>query len=740
MSSPDPTIKALKAGEELIDALDHAFAEFENERLEINPLLVKEDNEVEKKKEDGYIDVIALETKFEKKEQSSSRAIAGSSPQKSLVSSLESRSGSGSGSGSGSSSVEDSEVSDELNTEKVLEQELERRVTEWIQKVEPRQEEQEEEEETSRGQNSHQKDTGSVVQEQEVEENNVSSIMTTATPCKESKSVSLQNDTVPLTSIKPGRLVEQLVSPLAVVDGDFEHEDTMCHHGESTESTVLKEKNPVEGEVVDLKDELKLEMEEQPDDHWDQDNQWDFDDVDSLPSEDGAENSNVDDVDDVDVAVTSSFVDSKENTDATSQKEDPVNGNVPVQELKSHPKLAVQTRVEECDGGDKISDRQDESPSPNDVVASLPFFNSQHTNHHHHQEDCCCEEENHDDNGEKMKWNMDEFQQLLQKEKDMVSQLQCELHEETSKRKQVEQELLKLKEEYSHAQTSYQAERYGFHEEYNTMAMKLEAAEKDAQEAIVLAEEAANGRSEMEGYLQRALDELESLKRTVQELGQEQQPPLPIIKEHDMSAATADVKKSRDDLSSQTPVRSSPRRVEFRKAGISAGRHLLRQAMDNDDVSFSSTQDGNGSVSSTQTDSTYYMMLCRRSSEKRQRLLDRIRNAKDDTQSNNDADIALPMEDGFRSGKTNSKLNKMLKTVELVIRKSGKSLGLGGRWFCVRPTTTTRPWKPDGENEDVETMAKSYCNAVEALIANQKDELNELRAFCQYLEDKMSET
>jgi hypothetical protein len=87
------------------------------------------------------------------------------------------------------------------------------------------------------------------------------------------------------------------------------------------------------------------------------------------------------------------------------------------------------------------------------------------------------------------------------------------------------------------------------------------------------------------------------------------------------------------------------------------------------------------------------------------------------------------MDDGLDSRRVNQ-LNKMLKTVELVIRKSGKSLGLGGRWFCPKPR---RLWKQDEQDEDVETMTKSYCNAVEALIANQKNELNELRVLCHYL-------
>ena len=181
-----------------------------------------------------------------------------------------------------------------------------------------------------------------------------------------------------------------------------------------------------------------------------------------------------------------------------------------------------------------------------------------------------------------------------------------------------------------------------------------------------------------------------------------------------------------------TPNRYSPRRLDRRRAGVSAGRSLLRQSMDNDELS----QDG--STGSTNTDSSYYITLSRRSAEKRQRLISRLKRSTDENPSGSDVVVFSSSDrEGLDLNYTNT-LSKSVKNIANVIRKSGKSLGLGGRWFTRR---NSRLGKSKGGDEvDMEAMTNNYCKSVENLVAKQKDDLNELKSFCDYLEAKVAES
>jgi hypothetical protein len=216
----------------------------------------------------------------------------------------------------------------------------------------------------------------------------------------------------------------------------------------------------------------------------------------------------------------------------------------------------------------------------------------------------------------------------------------------------------------------------------------------------------------VEGFLERALDEIEQLRIQVQ--------PLPII-----------VEDSLDD----NDFTYSPRKRDRHRVGVSAGRSLLRHhAMDNDEVSFASTQDG--STGSTTTDASYYISLTRRSAEKRHRLINRLKMVTDDVSPTAVVVFSSGDREGLDLNYANA-LSRNMKNIAKVIRRSGKSLGLGGRWFSTRPSRPNR--KKDDEDVDMETMANSYCKSVESLISKQKDEVKELKAFCDYLEEKVAD-
>eukprot|EP00559_Dactyliosolen_fragilissimus_P002797 CAMPEP_0184857226 /NCGR_PEP_ID=MMETSP0580-20130426/2394_1 /TAXON_ID=1118495 /ORGANISM="Dactyliosolen fragilissimus" /LENGTH=697 /DNA_ID=CAMNT_0027352703 /DNA_START=91 /DNA_END=2184 /DNA_ORIENTATION=- len=93
-----------------------------------------------------------------------------------------------------------------------------------------------------------------------------------------------------------------------------------------------------------------------------------------------------------------------------------------------------------------------------------------------------------------------------------------------------------------------------------------------------------------------------------------------------------------------------------------------------------------------------------------------------------------------------------IQNISIILRQSGIKLNLGGRWF--HPTSSFQPslsshnpnhnhtntsssHKSDTDYLNLEALAKNYCKFVEVRIGRQKEEVKELEAFCQYLEQSL---
>ena len=85
--------------------------------------------------------------------------------------------------------------------------------------------------------------------------------------------------------------------------------------------------------------------------------------------------------------------------------------------------------------------------------------------------------------------------------------------------------------------------------------------------------------------------------------------------------------------------------------------------------------------------------------------------------------------------------------------ESGTRLNLGGsrrrdgRWGLSMPDTNNdgRPNDGDSEKENIdleslESLVQDYCSSVEAKIFRKTEEIEEVRAFCNYLESKVITT
>lgn len=453
----------------------------------------------------------------------------------------------------------------------------------------------------------------------------------------------------------------------------------------------------------------------------DVDDDWDWNDVDSLPStlaESPVKSSQAQIVEPI-----SEQIEMEETNNRTEELSD-----YECQDQAGPPESCMKDTVEPYHGDDDGDAQQQsasgdlERTSPNDVtkIEELPFFKIQQQRSedlaHSHAEDVLS-----------LSLEVQTLKAELKKEKEEHQLVIENLKREKATRIKVEDELQERRRDHANAQNTYCDDVQQLMAECQQAKVKIRAAEQDAEEALNLAQDSAKSREEMEGFLQRALDELEQLRSQAQQL--------PRIVEDSMMHNFSEVDNLSQGMSSLgTPTRymSSPRRLDRRRAGVSVGRSLLRQSMDNDE---DSTQDG--STGSTNTDSSYYITLSRRSAEKRQNLLRRLKKSTEESPSDGDVVVFSSDRDGLDLNYTNT-LSKSVKNIANVIRKSGMSLGFGGRWFTRR---NARLGKSKGSDEmDMEAMTNNYCKSVELLVAKQKEDLKELKSFCDYLEAKVAES
>jgi hypothetical protein len=714
----DPELEVIKAGDELMDALDNAFAEFDDEHFDFDididssavvvseaagSITMEQDSNhpIGKQRNVVEVEMQSDQAKFMCCESDAANDNS-SSVNSSVMESMQETEGS------------NSRVSDESNTEEELEQELEKRVSEWIANADSNE------------------TLGSL---EEKKDSHASPLLQTPI------AASLLPTPVPVSSVKA---VPNFVSPLAMNEQIFEkckdesvgenalilsgykavseHVD-IAQETEEDQGHCSSSKEAFDHSAVDEIKELSKEEEKAPvlldnDDNIEnesssssnQGEEWDFDDVDSLPS--SGDTSEVvdsfDEIQSIENCTTSDAMNVKtiQSRGKSNQMSDsPINRTTPRSKDQNDSKII---------------------PSPNDVASmnSMPFFEAQK------------EAASNAGNVLNLSMEVQNLKEQIRKEKEINAMTTRDLEVEKEGKLQVEEELKKQRTEYAETQHTYCDDIQELMADCQHAKVKIQAAEHDAQEALELAHEAAESRTEMEVFLQYALDELEGLRDGVAGRGHVIGKQLPIIAEDDAAESDNLSHNGVDgDELMHSPKRSSPRSLDRRRAGISAGRTLLRQALDQDDASFASTLDD--SVGSSTTDNSYFITLTRKSAEKRQRLVNRLKRSKNEDMPSMKNVVVFSSSDreGLDLKYTNA-VSKGMKAIASVIRKSGRSLGLGGRWF----KRSNRMTKSNGEEElDMERMTNSYCKSVETLISKQNDELKELKAFCDYLEDKVYE-
>lgn len=323
---------------------------------------------------------------------------------------------------------------------------------------------------------------------------------------------------------------------------------------------------------------------------------------------------------------------------------------------------------------------------------------------------------------------------------------------EEEKSVQFEISLQQLKADVRIMQEEHEKELEVQREDSESLRVKLEAAEEDAQQAFNLAKDSDEKIKEMEGLLQKSLDEVEHMRSQQEQYQQQVHDQLPKITEQ----YSQEHQRSEQDSSSDTSYTSyeTPQRARRRSPSISSaspyrrdkgasigmGRNILRSVAsasvaDSDDLSSAASASTFGSMTSN---SSYIATLTQRTAERRRKLRESMNKGSDGGPTGKEVVcFSSPNnQNGFDLG---SGFIKTVKSVTKIIKDSGKRLNLGGRRFNASNSAikSKRRGHSDSDDLDIEALARNYCKSVEALISKKREEVKGLKQFCGFLEEKL---
>ena len=371
---------------------------------------------------------------------------------------------------------------------------------------------------------------------------------------------------------------------------------------------------------------------------------------------------------------------------------------------------------------------------------------------------------------------LERAREAAERGKSQSEAVRAELAEARSVRAGLEEEARVLREGAEQLAASHGEECAALREELRRAQARAAAAEEDANLALDLARGSAESREQLEGWLQRALDEIEMLREHLTDSGvaaprpessprqpppspelsvgsplppiaeevapvhKEEQPTSPVLPRvlapdgsigmmsHSTTRTTTTTVTTTAsagyappppvDSPASTP-RGKPPQPHASREMVAAGRDVLRRA------------------SSGPSTPTW------------QRLRDKL-----------DADHALMRKRAlvpvsgkgrqtFSTADEGSIDSVLAKRLMVVLSDSGTKLGLGGpqrkqgRWGV--SASSSKEKRDDdfhgyGEADDInnfESLVVDYCSSVEAKMEKAKEEIHELQAFTEYLESKV---
>lgn len=287
------------------------------------------------------------------------------------------------------------------------------------------------------------------------------------------------------------------------------------------------------------------------------------------------------------------------------------------------------------------------------------------------------------------------MKQELENEQMAHDQTRSSLAEQKSKNKLLEGQVHKVLSDLETAREDHARKMDGAKDELKRAQIRVDAAEEDAQLALDLAKGNAESREQLEVWLQRALQEVQTLRDQLDCIGVTPGSVLPAKKETqrvrfaESPTIVIIPHASEHELINPTPpppqssVSKSPRSM------VAVGRQLLQKV----------------TTPSTPLPVHTIALTPNKSAERRQKLRERLRAAGEEIPTSLHTPFkTTPAVHGIDMAMATEAI-ETCKHVSNILRESGSRLGLVGHW-----------WNLSKQDQNIEAMTRHYCNSIEVSI------------------------
>ena len=291
---------------------------------------------------------------------------------------------------------------------------------------------------------------------------------------------------------------------------------------------------------------------------------------------------------------------------------------------------------------------------------------------------------------------LERTKQELENERMAHDHTRSALTEHKSKHVQQEGQIQKVLSDLETSREKHAREMQNLKEDLTRANRRVQAADEDAQLALDLAKGNADSREQLEVWLQRALHEVQTLRDQLDCIGVSPGSILPTKKKkqhvHFAESPTVVTVPNRHTINTMDGLPSlllPPPPPKSPRSMVAAGRHLLQKY----------------NPPSTPHPVVTIALTPNKSAERRQKLRDRLRAAGEDIPSPLQTPVKnSPSVNGIDMGMA-TKAMEVCHNVASLIRESGLRLDLPGHWWTLN--------KPD---DNVEAMARQYCNSLEVSL------------------------
>ena len=286
---------------------------------------------------------------------------------------------------------------------------------------------------------------------------------------------------------------------------------------------------------------------------------------------------------------------------------------------------------------------------------------------------------------------LERTKQELENERMAHDETRSSLTEHKSKNMQLEGQIHKVLSDLESAREEHARRMNSIKEDLTQAEIRVQAADEDAQLALDLAKGNADSRQQLEIWLERSLQEVQTLRDQLDCIGVSPASVLPTKKKKQHvhfaeSPTVRTVPNRHDDQSMEVPLPPPLPPTMSHRSMVAVGRQLLQKVH------------GPPTPQAVHT----ITLTPQKSAERRQKLRERLRMAGEEIPSPLHTPAkSSPAVHGIDMGLA-TKAMETCKSVATLIRESGLRLGLTGHW-----------WTLSKQDENIVEMTRQYCNSLE---------------------------